>query len=112
MPSYILHILCDQDRLELQEDINNLTQWANQWLIKLNIKKSKIVSYGRKINHNYPYYIDKVELEAVDSIKDLGVTFDSKLSFDISHKIQTEMTYPGQVKITVIRETRAVNIAK
>jgi len=36
----------------------------------------------------------------------------SKLSFDISHKIQTEMTYPGQVKITVIRETRAVNIAK
>ncbi|WP_136668729.1 ribonuclease Y [Flavobacterium sp. H122] len=36
----------------------------------------------------------------------------AKLSFDISHKIQTEMTYPGQVKITVIRETRAVNIAK
>jgi ribonuclease Y len=35
-----------------------------------------------------------------------------KLSFDISQKIQTEMTYPGQVKITVIRETRAVNIAK
>ncbi|MDR0194224.1 MAG: ribonuclease Y, partial [Myroides sp.] len=29
------------------------------------------------------------------------------LSFDISQKIQTEMTYPGQVKITVIRETRA-----
>ena len=36
----------------------------------------------------------------------------SKLSFDVSQKIQTEMTYPGQVKITVIRETRAVNIAK
>lgn len=36
----------------------------------------------------------------------------SSLSFDISQKIQTEMTYPGQVKITVIRETRAVNIAK
>jgi ribonucrease Y len=34
------------------------------------------------------------------------------LSFDISQKIQTEMTYPGQVKITVIRETRAVNVAK
>ncbi len=34
------------------------------------------------------------------------------LSFDISQKIQTEMTYPGQVKITVIRETRAVNYAK
>jgi len=36
----------------------------------------------------------------------------ASLSFDISQKIQTEMTYPGQVKITVIRETRAVNIAK
>ena len=34
------------------------------------------------------------------------------LSFTISQKIQTDMTYPGQVKVTVIRETRAVNIAK
>ncbi len=36
----------------------------------------------------------------------------SELSFSISQKIQTEMTYPDQVKVTVIRETRAVNIAK
>ena len=36
----------------------------------------------------------------------------AQLSFEISQKIQTDMTYPGQVKITVIRETRAVNIAK
>jgi ribonuclease Y len=35
-----------------------------------------------------------------------------QLSFEISQKIQTDMTYPGQVKVTVIRETRAVNIAK
>ncbi|MFW5890385.1 MAG: ribonuclease Y [Marinilabiliaceae bacterium] len=35
-----------------------------------------------------------------------------QLSEDIARKIQTEMTYPGQVKITVIRETRAVNYAK
>ncbi len=35
-----------------------------------------------------------------------------QLSFDISQKIQNEMTYPGQVKVTVIRETRAVNVAK
>lgn len=34
------------------------------------------------------------------------------LSFDIANKIQTEMTYPGQVKVTVIRETRSVNYAK
>ena len=36
----------------------------------------------------------------------------SRLSFEISQKIQTDMTYPGQVKVTVIRETRAVNVAK
>lgn len=35
-----------------------------------------------------------------------------KLSSEIARKIQTEMTYPGQVKITVIRETRAVSYAK
>jgi ribonucrease Y len=34
------------------------------------------------------------------------------LSMNIAKKIQEEMTYPGQVKITVIRETRAVNYAK
>ena len=34
------------------------------------------------------------------------------LSFDIAQRIQTEMTYPGQVKVTVIREKRAVNVAK
>ncbi len=36
----------------------------------------------------------------------------AKISYDISQKIQNEMTYPGQVKITVIRETRAVNVAR
>jgi ribonuclease Y len=36
----------------------------------------------------------------------------SKISYELSRKIQDEMTYPGQIKITVIRETRAVNFAK
>ncbi|MFN5182954.1 MAG: ribonuclease Y [Bacteroidota bacterium] len=36
----------------------------------------------------------------------------SQLAFDISQKIQTEMTYPGQIKVTVIRETRATGYAK
>jgi|TARA_B110000285_G_scaffold235365_1_gene316634 ribonuclease Y len=36
----------------------------------------------------------------------------ARLSFEISQKIQTDMTYPGQVKVTVIRETRVVNVAK
>lgn len=36
----------------------------------------------------------------------------NQLSFDLSKKIQNEMTYPGQIKITVIRETRSVNYAR
>ena len=36
----------------------------------------------------------------------------AQISYDISQKIQTEMTYPGQVKVTVIRELRSVNVAK
>ena len=34
------------------------------------------------------------------------------LSYDLSKQIQEEMTYPGQVKVTVIRETRSIHIAK
>lgn len=36
----------------------------------------------------------------------------NELSFTISQQIQSEMTYPGQVKVTVIRETRAISYAK
>lgn len=36
----------------------------------------------------------------------------NKIAFDLSRKIQEEMTYPGQIKITVIRETRAISFAK
>ncbi len=47
-----------------------------------------------------------VESEKVNDLKA------AELSFSISQKIQNDMTYPGQVKVTVIRETRAVNVAK
>ncbi|MEI6577053.1 MAG: ribonuclease Y [Bacteroidota bacterium] len=44
-----------------------------------------------------------------EKINDVEAT---QLSLDLSKKIQDEMTYPGQIKITVIRETRAVAFAK
>ncbi len=47
-----------------------------------------------------------VESEKVNDMKA------AELSFNISQKIQNDMTYPGQVRVTVIRETRAVNVAK
>ncbi len=52
------------------------------------------------------------ELRVIVESEKVSDEMAANLSFDISQKIQTEMTYPGQVKITVIRETRAINIAK
>ena len=52
------------------------------------------------------------ELRVIVESEKVNDDMAQNLSFEISQKIQTEMTYPGQVKITVIRETRAVNIAK
>lgn len=63
------------------------------------VKKAYAIQAGRELRVI-------VESEKVNDEKA------SNLSFEISQKIQTDMTYPGQVKITVIRETRAVNIAK
>jgi len=52
------------------------------------------------------------ELRVVVESEKITDTEASKLSFEISEKIQNEMTYPGQVKVTVIRETRAISYAK
>jgi ribonuclease Y len=63
------------------------------------VKKAYAIQAGRELRVI-------VESEKVNDEKA------AQLSFEISQKIQTDLTYPGQVKITVIRETRAVNIAK
>lgn len=63
------------------------------------VKKAYAIQAGRELRVI-------VESEKVNDEKAAA------LSFEISQKIQTDMTYPGQVKVTVIRETRAVNIAK
>ncbi len=63
------------------------------------VQKAYAIQAGRELR-----VIVKSEQVSDDKAKEL--------SFEITQKIQTEMTYPGQVKVTVIRETRAVNIAK
>lgn len=52
------------------------------------------------------------ELRVIVSSEKISDKDAEKLAIDISQKIQNEMTYPGQVKVTVIRETRAVSYAK
>jgi ribonuclease Y len=52
------------------------------------------------------------ELRVIVEAEKVSDQTSDQLSFDIAQKIQTEMTYPGQIKVTVIREKRAVNIAR
>jgi ribonuclease Y len=52
------------------------------------------------------------ELRVLVESDNVSDTKADELSFAISQRIQTEMTYPGQVKVTVIREKRSVNYAK
>ncbi|MBC35561.1 MAG: ribonuclease Y [Bacteroidetes bacterium] len=52
------------------------------------------------------------ELRVIVAAEKVTDAESDRISVDLSRKIQEEMTYPGQIKITVIRETRAVNYAK
>ncbi|MBN9379708.1 MAG: ribonuclease Y [Chitinophagaceae bacterium] len=63
------------------------------------VEKAYAIQAGREL---------RVIVEA-DKVTDMD---SDKLSFEIAQKIQTEMTYPGQIKVTVIREKRAVNVAR
>ena len=67
---------------------------------------------------NYPGVVKTYAIQAgrelrvivgAEKVSDEDAT---KISLDLSRKIQDEMTYPGQIKITVIRETRSINYAK
>jgi ribonuclease Y len=52
------------------------------------------------------------ELRVIVEAEKISDKDSEALAFNIAERIQTEMTYPGQVKVTVIRETRAVSYAK
>jgi len=71
------------DNCFLQSGIDSLKQWSNHWLLKLNISKCKIVSFGRHVDKNYVYNINEnnqiTPLEYEESYKDLGVILDEKL---------------------------------
>ena len=82
-----------QQYIQRIKDLENLAQ-AYQ-----GVEKAYAIQAGREL---------RVIVEA-DKVSD-GES--DKLSFEIAQKIQTEMTFPGQIKVTVIREKRAVNIAR
>ena len=76
--------------------LNNLEELA---LAIPGVVKTYAIQAGRELR----------VIVAADKVSDVEA---NQLSFDLSRKIQDEMTYPGQIKITVIRETRAISYAK
>ena len=86
-------------RQQLDSYISRIKELEDTALGYPGVLKSYAIQAGREL-------IVVVESEKVTD------TEASKLSFEISEKIQNEMTYPGQVKVTVIRETRAISYAK
>ncbi len=82
-----------QQYIQRIKELENLAQAYN------GVEKAYAIQAGREL---------RVIVEA-DKVSDQD---SEKLSFEIAQKIQTEMTYPGQIKVTVIREKRAVNVAR
>jgi ribonucrease Y len=85
-------------------------EMAEQYMKRLKDLESLALAYPG-VEKSYAIQAGR-ELRVIVSSEKINDKDAELLSFNIAQKIQTEMTYPGQVKVTVIRETRAVNIAK
>lgn len=83
----------------MQQYIQRIKDLENMALAYNGVEKAYAIQAGREL---------RVIVEA-DKVSDAD---SDKLSFEIAQKIQTEMTFPGQIKVTVIREKRAINIAR
>ena len=83
----------------MQQYIQRIKDLENLALAYTGVEKAYAIQAGREL---------RVIVEA-DKVSDAD---SDKLSFEIAQKIQEEMTFPGQIKVTVIREKRAVNIAR
>jgi len=83
----------------MQQYIQRIKDLENLALAYTGVEKAYAIQAGREL---------RVIVEA-DKVTDSD---SDKLSFEIAQKIQTEMTFPGQIKVTVIREKRSVNVAR
>ena len=83
----------------MQQYLQRIKDLENLALAYQGVEKAYAIQAGREL---------RVIVEA-DKVSDVD---SDKLSFEIAQKIQTEMTYPGQIRVTVIREKRAVNVAR
>jgi|694.fasta_scaffold03009_13 ribonuclease Y len=83
----------------MQQYIQRIKDLETLALTYQGVEKAYAIQAGREL---------RVIVEA-DKVSDND---SEKISFDMAQKIQNEMTYPGQIKVTVIREKRTVNVAR
>ena len=83
----------------MQQYLQRIKELENLAMTYNGVEKAYAIQAGREL---------RVIVEA-DKVTDQD---SEKLSFEIAQKIQNEMTFPGQIKVTVIREKRAVNVAR
>ena len=83
----------------MQQYIQRIKDLENLALGYQGVEKAYAIQAGR-------------ELRVIVEAEKVSDSDSDRLSFEIAQKIQTEMTYPGQIKVTVIREKRAVNVAR
>ena len=83
----------------MQQYLQRIKDLENLAMAYTGVEKAYAIQAGREL---------RVIVEA-DRVTDQE---SEKLSFEIAQKIQTEMTFPGQIKVTVIREKRTVNVAR
>jgi ribonuclease Y len=83
----------------MQQYLQRIKDLENLALAYQGVEKAYAIQAGRELRVI-------VEAEKVTDAES------DRLSFEIAQKIQNEMTFPGQIKVTVIREKRAVNVAR
>jgi Reverse transcriptase (RNA-dependent DNA polymerase)/Endonuclease-reverse transcriptase len=68
----------EDDRRKLQEAIDNLVSWSKKWGMQFNVKKCKVVHFGRS-NQCYEYSMDGDKLEVSEEERDIGIEIHQSL---------------------------------
>ena len=81
---------------ELQKALDTFTNWCKKWNLKINIKKTKLVSFTKRRQIVNKYDISNEEIEIVNSMKFLGLEFDQKLTFNKHINNTINRTFSGK----------------
>ncbi len=81
----VFRVIKDESDTEaLQDDLNTLHNWSSTWLLKFHPQKCKYMRISRKKENEYQRYnFDSHVLEKVDHEKDIGITLDERLTFEL-----------------------------